>query len=532
MGSNKRTFNSIKQSDAGLWTCRVTNPVAPLLTLQSRKITIQLECLTTTSINDIQICQGESIIIGNSTYILPGTYIDTLQSSIGCDSIITTIITQKPNSSFSQNIQLCEGESITIGSNTYNKDGFYVDTLVAMNGCDSFVNTFLTIFPVSFVEYAITICHGSSIAVGNKVYNQSGNYLDTLQGIHGCDSIIQTILTIRPEISFTINGPDKLCKGDQAIISTTMQGTYLWSNGQTTSSITETLETNTTYTLMLTDDFGCSASTAKSVIVVAPKIKGIPVNDTVVFCMKDTLIDPFSLLTQYDSNGTWLWNGSEISGQSFNLNAIPSGTHSLVYGFYNQLPCPDSDTSLVINVKDCRIEDCAFMVTDDSIRVNKNQVAEILLTANDILPDTFIISIISTDPDVLDDVSLDETGLFKFLPSNKFSDAAIVAYEVCTPDCSECKQAKLYITNEALKDIILTNIILPNSSGNNATLRFTKDEILEDSELYIFNRNGDKIFQMKDYDNSWNADGYPGGIYFYVLMYRGVDIKKTLTIMK
>ena len=481
---------------------------------------------------NIQLCEGETFSVGNSMYTLGGTYIDTLQSSLGCDSIITTIITQKPNASRTQNIQLCQGDSIIIGSNTYNKDGFYVDTLVAMNGCDSFVNTYLTIFPVSFAENAISICHGSSITVGNKVYNQSGNYLDTLQSIHGCDSIIQTILTIRPEISFTINGSDKICKGDVAIFNTAMQGTYLWSNAQTTSSIIDTLETNTTYTLTVTDNFGCSATTAKSVIVVAPKIKGIPIKDTIAFCLKDTLIDPFSLLTQYDSNGTWLWNGSEISGQSFNLNAIPSGIHSLVYGFYDQSPCPDSDTSLVINVKDCRIEDCSFVVTNDSISVNKNQVAEILLTANDILPDTFIISIISTDPDVLDVVSLNDTGLFMFTPSIKFSDGAIVTYEVCTPDCTECKQAKLYITNEVLKDIILTNIILPNSSGNNAKLRFTKDEILEDSELYIFNRNGDKIFHMKDYDNSWNADGYPGGIYYYVLRYKGVDIKKTLTVMK
>ncbi|HMT69469.1 MAG TPA: gliding motility-associated C-terminal domain-containing protein [Saprospiraceae bacterium] len=489
-------------------------------------------CISSTFMQSFSICSFESVIVGNSTYTLGGTYIDTLQSYLGCDSILTTVIIQKPNATHNQNIQLCQGESIIVGTNTYNKDGFYVDTLVAKNGCDSFVNTFLTIFPVSFAENAISICHGSSITVGNKVYNQSGNYLDTLQSINGCDSTIQTKLTIRPEISFTINGPDKICKGDEAIISTTMQGTYLWSNGQTTSSIMETLETNTTYTLTLTDNFGCFGTTAKSVMVVAPKIKGIPIKDTIAFCLKDTLIDPFSLLTQYDSNGTWLWNGSEISGQPFNLNNISLAVHSLVYGFYDQLPCPDSYTSLVINVKDCRIEDCSFGVTDDSIRVNKNQVAEILLTANDILPDTFIVSIISTDPDVLDVVSLNDAGLFMFTPSAKFSDGAIVTYEVCTPDCTECKQAKLYVTNEVLKDIIITNIILPNSSGNNATLRFTKDEVLEDSELYIFNRNGDKIFHKVDYDNTWNADGYPGGIYFYVLRYRGVDIKKTLTVMK
>ena len=41
------------------------------------------------------ICLGDSISVGNSTYFVPGNYIDTLQYIDGCDSIIiTTIIIQ------------------------------------------------------------------------------------------------------------------------------------------------------------------------------------------------------------------------------------------------------------------------------------------------------------------------------------------------------------------------------------------------------------------------------------------------------
>ncbi|MBK8828881.1 MAG: hypothetical protein IPO26_20010, partial [Saprospiraceae bacterium] len=42
-GNNTGTFSSIKQSDAGIWTVKVTNPGAPLLTLQSRQITINVQ---------------------------------------------------------------------------------------------------------------------------------------------------------------------------------------------------------------------------------------------------------------------------------------------------------------------------------------------------------------------------------------------------------------------------------------------------------------------------------------------------------
>lgn len=480
-GSNKRTFTSIKQSDAGVWTVRVTNPGAPLLTLQSRKITIQLECIATTSINDIQICQGESI---------------------------------------------------SIGSNFYSSNGMYVDTLVSFNGCDSIINTILTVIPTPKIDNTIAICNGDNHVVGNKIYSISGTYLDTLQSIFGCDSIITTFLTVRPSQNISFNAPDKICKGTEVNLSVIALGTYLWSDGQTTSNVSEILNANKTYQVTVTDQFGCKASSSISITVVEPKINAIPIADTLILCFKDSIINPYNLLAQFDANGTWTLDEINISGQPFNLMELTEGIHTFNYGFSQQAPCSDMDTSFILLIKDCRIMDCSFTLIDDSIRVNKNEASEISLTINDILPEEYIISIISVDPDVLESTNLSDEGLYSFTVTGDFGDIVQVVYEICTPDCADCKQASLWIDNEALKDIIRTNIILPNTSGQNATLRFTDEDILRDSELYIFNRNGDRIFHMKDYDNSWNADGYPGGIYFYVLRYRGVDIKKTLTVMK
>jgi gliding motility-associated-like protein len=42
------------------------------------------------------ICDGGSLTVGNSTYTQSGTYIDSLVSSIGCDSIVTTNLTVVP----------------------------------------------------------------------------------------------------------------------------------------------------------------------------------------------------------------------------------------------------------------------------------------------------------------------------------------------------------------------------------------------------------------------------------------------------
>lgn len=510
------------------WKAFLCNSSDSLIHVQ--KITVN--CSNSAYSQNIEICQGKTHTVGSNTYNLPGVYIDTLQSSIGCDSIITTSITQKPNASLSQNIQICQGELLTIGANTYSSNGQYTDTLIAKNGCDSIVSTILNVLQTPKIDNMIAICAGQSHKVGGNIYTQSGNYIDTLQSIFGCDSIINTFLTVRPSQNISFNAPDKICKGTNVNLSVIALGTYLWSDGQTTSNVSEILNENKTYQVTITDQYGCLASSSVSITVVEPKINAIPIADTLTLCFKDTIIDPYSFLAQFDANGTWSLDEKIISGQPFNLKELAEGNHTLNYGFFQQAPCSDMDTSFTLVVKDCRIMDCSFTLSEDSIKVNKNEASEISLTINDILPEEYIISIISVDPDVLESTSISDEGLYSFTVTGDFGDIVQVVYEICTPDCADCKQASLWIDNEALKDIIRTNIILPNTSGKNATLRFTDEEFLKDSELYIFNRNGDRIFHMKDYDNSWNADGYPGGIYFYVLRYRGVDIKKTLTVMK
>ena len=45
---------------------------------------------TDTISQNISICTGENIIVGNNTYSISGNFTDTLQTASGCDSIINT----------------------------------------------------------------------------------------------------------------------------------------------------------------------------------------------------------------------------------------------------------------------------------------------------------------------------------------------------------------------------------------------------------------------------------------------------------
>ena len=92
-----------------------------------------------TSNLSVSICFNESYL----GYDTSGIYIDTLVSSLGCDSIRTLNLSIKPKITFSQNIRLCQNQTLQVGTRIYTQAGIYLDTLAAANGCDSIVTSTL-----------------------------------------------------------------------------------------------------------------------------------------------------------------------------------------------------------------------------------------------------------------------------------------------------------------------------------------------------------------------------------------------------
>ncbi len=176
--------------------------------------------------------------------------------------------------------------------------------------------------------------------------------------------------------------------------------------------------------------------------------------------------------------------------------------------------------------------ECNLLCADDFSFVQVGESTLVNVLDNDILPDGVSWQVKNISDDIIQVVNESEDGVLEIEVTENFFDTLYITYEVCKEDCSECSSAKLALMNEALMDVIQTNIISPNGDGSNEVLRFTENDVIEGSEIWIYNRWGDTVFHMENYDNSWNADGYPGGIYFYVLRVNGVDIKKTLTVVK
>jgi gliding motility-associated-like protein len=65
--------------------------------------------------------------------------------------------------------------------------------------------------------------------------------------------------------------------------------------------------------------------------------------------------------------------------------------------------------------------------------------------------------------------------------------------------------------------LIIPNIMTPNGDGDNDTFDVTSIGRYPRSTCQIFNRWGVLVFEDLDYNGSWNADGTPDGVYFYVV---------------
>lgn len=133
-----------------------------------------------------------------------GTYIDTIPSVFGCDSVITTVLTVVNSSASTSTIQACNEFLSPSGNYTWTQTGSYTDTIPNSVGCDSVCVVNLTVNYSSSDSLVLLACDTFHSPSGNYEWSTSGVYVDTISNAEGCDSIITFNLTIEL-INTTLN---------------------------------------------------------------------------------------------------------------------------------------------------------------------------------------------------------------------------------------------------------------------------------------------------------------------------------------
>ncbi|HSF71356.1 MAG TPA: PKD domain-containing protein, partial [Methylotenera sp.] len=226
------------------------------------------------------ICLGQSYHLPSGRVVSSSaTYLDTVRTSGGCDSLISAIqlvVDQPVVQSLAPVI--CANALFTSPSGkAWSVAGSYADTLRNRRGCDSVhYSIVLAVKQVSLYTVDTTICQGQTIALpgGNRT-GTTGTYIDTLQTALGCDSIITTRLTVRSALQVTVSSGYRICQGNNALITATASGgngsyIYTWGNGSIGNSIQPSPLQNTPYTVTVTDGCTVQPATASATILVTP----------------------------------------------------------------------------------------------------------------------------------------------------------------------------------------------------------------------------------------------------------------------
>ncbi len=118
----------------------------------------------------------------------------------------------------------------------------------------------------------------------------SGSYTVTVIDEYGCESpeseaVVVTVYPVPEKPVITVNGETEICEGESVELSAPDGYSYQWSNGQTIQAFDA--DTSGSYTVTVTDEYGCESPESEAVVVTVfpvPEKPVITVNGETEIC--------------------------------------------------------------------------------------------------------------------------------------------------------------------------------------------------------------------------------------------------------
>jgi uncharacterized repeat protein (TIGR01451 family) len=153
------------------------------------RLTLTMLSVPVTNITQ-SICYGEYYNFNGSFLNQNGVFYDTLTAINGCDSMLQLTLTILPVAATSIAATICDNQTYAFHGTLLNQAGVYYDTLQTTLGCDSIVTLSLSILASSVNNIQAHICTGDTFHFRQHALTGSGIYSDTLTNVDGCDSVV------------------------------------------------------------------------------------------------------------------------------------------------------------------------------------------------------------------------------------------------------------------------------------------------------------------------------------------------------
>lgn len=178
-------------------------------------------CQSDSGTQIISSCDSLRWINGQVYYNSNNTATWVQQNSNGCDSVFTLNLTITGSTTFNENIEICQGDSILLEGFFQTTNGVYYDSLQTVNGCDSLLATTLTVNSLPSVNLASfnpdTLCDNASAVTLPNGSPIGGSYSGN--GIIGSDFNPNTAGLGTHDIIYTYTDTNSCTNSDTTIIT-------------------------------------------------------------------------------------------------------------------------------------------------------------------------------------------------------------------------------------------------------------------------------------------------------------------------
>ena len=176
------------------------------------------------------ICEGEKYPWHGADYSAGGVYNIMGTTAEGRDSIYTLHLTVNPRyEQVSYVIDICEGESFKLHDTTVTSNAVLNDTLLSVNGCDSIIKYVVRFNPGFFNSSSRTIRSGEEFTWHGQTISAPGRYYDSHENAAHCDSIYELIVDLSHDYKFIENLT--LCRNEADTFVWVIDGTHYSETG-------------------------------------------------------------------------------------------------------------------------------------------------------------------------------------------------------------------------------------------------------------------------------------------------------------